>query len=110
MPTKKDNIRHSIKIRERVLLVIRTIIMQRVGGIRSQTMFGARAHIRPESISRWEKANGFPTLENLADICQEFEISPAYLILGKGNMHGDAELMVRIEKLEKRVSELEKKR
>lgn len=103
---KTDKEEWSKKIRQRVIFAMIRIIEKRID-VKSRASFAQRIHTQPASISRWENETGFPTIENIADICTEFAISPDWLMMGRGQMFGDAEIVVRLSGLEKRMELLE---
>ncbi len=95
------------KIRQRAIMAMYRII-ERDPGVRSRKAFAERIFTSPQSVHKWEKHDGFPTIQNLADICEQFEIDANWLLLGNGKMQGDIELAIRIEMLEGRVTNIEK--
>jgi hypothetical protein len=99
---------HSWKVRERVILVMKTIMMQNPD-IRSRSAFALRIDTTAAAVSRWENRVGFPTTDDLVEICTVFAISPLFLFMGVGTMYGDLEVFKRLEDLEKRVGSLENK-
>jgi hypothetical protein len=107
MPTlKKSKSEGADKVRERVLFAMKRIMMSN-RAVRTRKAWGERIHTDPSRINSWENMNGHPTVENLVDMCKEFSISPDWLLLGKGEMFGSAEIIKRIEDLETRVADVE---
>jgi hypothetical protein len=98
----------SWKVRERVLLVIKTIMMQNPD-VRSRAGIAFRIHATAPAVSRWQSRTAHPTTDNLVDLCEAFSISPSFLFLGVGSMHGDLDVQIRLENLESRVDKLESK-
>lgn len=108
MKPKLSKNQYSDDIRKRIILVIRRILSSH-NDVKSRSAFAERIHTVPQTIHKWENLMGYPTIENIADICFEFSISADWLITGTGKMFGDAELNFRIEELEKRMGNVELK-
>lgn len=105
---KRTGDEHTKKIMHRVIQVLyRT--MERNPDVRSRKAFAARIFTTPQTIYKWEHGTGQPTLEQLGDICTQFGISGDWLLKGDGKMHGDIELTIRVEMLEKRMDIIEYK-
>ena len=83
--------------------------MERNPEVRSRKKFAERIHTTPQTIYKWEQGIGQPTIEQLGDICHEFDIDGDWLLRGNGKMNGDMELSIRLEQLEKRMLAAEKK-
>jgi len=99
---------HSDAIRQRTMLAIKRIISTDAG-IRSRSKLSVRIHTSPQAIHKWENNLGYPTLENIAELCKEFSVSADWLITGTGEMFGDAEVITQIQKLQKRLQKVEQK-
>lgn len=106
MLTIKKELHHSNAIRLRVILAIKRIISSH-HDVRSRSALARRLNTFPSIINKWENLEGYPTVENLADLCTEFNIDANWLVLGIGKMLGDAEIVYRIDELEKRMSTAE---
>jgi transcriptional regulator with XRE-family HTH domain len=96
------------KVRVRCLSVIRMLINNQV--VETDLEFCERIGLLNTSLHRWKNGTGGPTLQNVIMICKEFEVSTSFLLLGQGEMFGEADLIRRLESIEKRLKKLEKRR
>ena len=103
---KKSKTEGTDNVRERVLFAMKRIMMSN-RSVRSRKAFGERITVDPSRINSWENMKGYPTIENLVDMCKEYSLSPDWLLLGKGEMFGSAEIIKRLEEVEKRISDVE---
>lgn len=94
--------------RERAVKVMKHL-MADSSDIRTRVAFAERIGVDPPRINNWETAKGLPTLENIIDICLEFNISPDYLLLGKGDMYGNKETETKLSQIDARLKMVEKK-
>lgn len=95
------------QIRLRCLACMRAVIANDPD-TSNELLFCNKIGLINTSLYRWKNGTGGPTLQNVVMICKKFNISPSYIILGQGDMYGDAEVIKRIENLEKKVRKLEK--
>lgn len=106
MPNRKDKTPGSDKIRERVVKAMKMIIAENPK-VKTRVAFAERIKSDSSRISAWENSHGYPTLENIVDICNQFSISPDYLVLGKGEMFicdlPTSDFLKRLEAVEKKL-------
>lgn len=54
----------------------------------SQSDLAAQVGVAHNTLSRWERDQQIPDANSLAAICSKLSISPAWMLLGEGDMHG----------------------
>lgn len=73
----------------------------------SQKEFAELIELSTSKIRQWENMQAFPSLDNIIRMCQVFNISPDYLILGHGSTFGNPEIIAKIKAIEKRIIAIE---
>lgn len=74
-------------ISERFAYAMRIIIAERKNGCKNASQFSEMIGEHAQNISKINNGQRSPTLEQVARICNTFNLSPAWLILGKGNIY-----------------------
>jgi transcriptional regulator with XRE-family HTH domain len=59
--------------------VARNIAAARSAASLSQNALGQRLGVQPQMISRWERGEALPTVENLAALCDALEVDAAWI-------------------------------
>lgn len=91
----------------RFLTCMRQVLMVRMKGCRTMKDFADFVGEHQQNLSKMEKGERSPTLDQTARLCEIFGFSPAWVILGKGNMQETAELNAQLAILEKRITKVE---
>ena len=86
--SKKDPYEHSKKIRDRILEIMQQVI-KTDPVIKTKRAFAESIHTTPAAINRWENDEGYPTIENVADICILYGESFDQVVTGKVNSSGN---------------------
>lgn len=102
----KNQTDYANKIRDRAVDVMRTLIAKNPE-IPNRKAFATAIGTTGTAIFRWENKKGFPSLGDIAIICEKFNINPSYMILGKDM--GTSDVNTRLTSIEKRISQIEKK-
>ena len=58
--------------------------LKEVRGERSLSEFASLLGVHKNSIARWEKEEGYPTIKMFLDICEQENINPNWLLVGEG--------------------------
>ncbi|WP_346236703.1 hypothetical protein ABDK00_014270 [Niabella insulamsoli] len=108
--SKKKEIDYRQEIRSRFLEAIRTIIKDRAHGIKTVAELAPKIGAFQQNISLMEKGDRYPTLEQVAKLCETFEFSTEWIMLGKGqlqlNGQKSSENEDRFIRIEKALNEL----
>lgn len=105
MPSIHKSYREGIKLR--FLEAIRRILMSRVKGVRTVTQLAPMIGAMQQNISQMEHSDRYPTLDQIARLCEIFNYSPEWIILGKGNMENTSELNATVAVHEDRLNRIE---
>src|SRR4051812_42978495 len=89
-------------VRDRFLAVM-SIIQMHYKEVRTIKPFAKAIGAPYISLYRIVKYEAEPSLENVTMMCLKFRASPEFIILGKGQMFGNAETEARLSNLEKRI-------
>lgn len=97
---------HKQLIRKRVINAMKQVIATDKS-ITNRMLFAKAIGTTSAQISHWESGKSTPTVEDIAVLCNDFNISPNYIILGKGELKESKGPDSRIAAIEKRLTALE---
>lgn len=105
VPNKKQ---FAYAITQRFIMAMDDIISKSKGKVTAAS-FSHKVKMSASNISRLRNSNGehSVTLEALGRICEVYKISPYWLITGKGEKYGNAELFAAYGSLDARVQDIE---
>jgi len=99
----------SWKITERFLFIMDRILGNRANGKVTAKMFGDVVGIASSNLNRIRQnpTENFVTIEAVGRLCDNYKISPAWLILNIGNPYADEHLYNAYQALEVRLTKVE---
>lgn len=98
-------------IGHRFIICMRQIIAERKNDCRTIKDFAGMVGEFPQNITKIERGERFPTLDQVARLCELFGFAPAWVLLGEGEMKqniADKAVPARVLRLETRVKGIEK--
>lgn len=101
---------HSYQITRRFLAAMDKILCNRQNGKVTASSFGETVGMTASNISRLRVSQGenAVTLEAIGRMCEEYNISPYWLLTGKGEMFSNAEMRAAAESIGSHVKDIEK--
>lgn len=110
---KNKKVVQTKKVTKRFLKVMRLAIAERWNNVTNISEFTQLIGEYYQNISKMEAGTRYPTLEVVCITCLKFDISPAWLLLGHGEMKltdvpsSENNILSRLDNLEKMLSEKE---
>lgn len=97
---------HSIEVGERFLKAMRQIIADELAA--DTIEFAAKVGMYHQNIAGIKRKERYPTTDALVNLCNEFAINPAWILLGEGKMYRhqsqiDNTILKRLDKIEKQL-------
>jgi transcriptional regulator with XRE-family HTH domain len=108
MAAKETNIDYRDKVTTRFLHAMRQIISERKQGCKTITQFAKLIGEHQQNISKMEKGERFPTIDQVCRLCLLFDISPTWILLGEGEMNQVTDVKAALLTLTQRISKMEK--
>jgi transcriptional regulator with XRE-family HTH domain len=108
MAAKETNIEYRDEVSKRFLNAMRQIISERKQGCKTITQFAKMIGEHQQNISKMEKGERFPTIDQICRLCLIFDISPTWILLGEGEMNQVTDIKAALQIITQRVSKMEK--
>ena len=100
---------YSRKVTDAALFVIDAIQRKRVKGLIHDNEISVRLGCAAQTVHYWRIGERAITLDQLGSLIKEFDVNPVFLMKQEGSPWGEADLIVRMMAIEKRVDEIEVK-
>jgi len=107
MEKKSINKDYKETVTLRFLEAMRRVLMARKEGCKTMKQFAEFVGEHQQNISKMERGERMPTVEQICRLCEVFGFSPAWVLLGRGNMEETAELGAAIAVLQERMTKIE---
>jgi DNA-binding XRE family transcriptional regulator len=75
-----------VAITQRFLECLRMVRIKQINGVKNTAQVAAIIGAHQQNISNMEKGTRHPTVEQIARLCEHFNFSTEWVLLGSGNM------------------------